>query len=81
MLQSREVMELKELFICAREVLITRNISPRSKTLLLLLIEIYEANFKFMTGRVEKFYIEKLGLQFIFKIQQNIMSRYDSGHQ
>ncbi|CAD6233434.1 GSCOCG00007191001-RA-CDS [Cotesia congregata] len=79
MLQSREVKELKDLFIYAREVLITRNISPRSKALLLLLIELYEANFKFMTGHVEKFYIEKLGQQFIFKIQQNIMGRYDSG--
>lgn len=72
MLQLRAVSGLSELFIYAREVLVTRNISSRSRALLLLITDLTNQNFMPLSGDLQKFYAQQLGQQLLLEMQQNL---------
>ncbi|XP_057321551.1 uncharacterized protein LOC130665244 isoform X1 [Microplitis mediator] len=72
MLQLRAVSGLSELFIYAREVLVTRNISSRSRALLLLITDLTNQNFMPLSGDLQKFYAQQLGQQLLLEMQENL---------
>lgn len=71
LLHSRSVEGLPELFIYAREVLATRNLSKRSRGMLLLMIDLYNQKFMPLSGELQKFYAEQLGQETLLTMQRS----------
>ncbi|KAK0175211.1 hypothetical protein PV327_008978 [Microctonus hyperodae] len=70
-LLAASITGLPELFIYAREVLATRNLSTRSRSMLLLMIDLYRQNFMPLSGDLQTFYVSQLGQSTLLEMQRN----------
>ncbi|XP_034944726.1 uncharacterized protein [Chelonus insularis] len=69
MLHSKLVKCLPEVNFTAREILATRNLSSRSRVLLMLIIDLFHNEFMPLSGGLQNFYVKHLGQSTLLKMQ------------